>query len=98
MREKDIESWSKRLARAKGWLVYKFTSPGKRSVPDDIFIKQRRDGSPRIFMAEAKATGEVPTALQLDEHELLRAEGVTVYVYDSRELFAEILAQEEAML
>ncbi len=92
MREKEIEGWAKRLARTRGWWARKFSSPGNRSVPDDVFGKRGR-----VFWAEAKATGQKPTELQLAEHEQMRAAGLTVYVYDSREMFAEILAAEDRL-
>ena len=93
MREKDIESWSKNLARKNGWWVRKFKSPSNRSVPDDIFCN-----SGRVFFVEFKATGEEPTELQWDEIYAIRAVGGTVYVCDSREQFANLLTQEELRL
>lgn len=90
MREKDIESWAKRKAREAGWYVRKFTSPGNRSVPDDIFIKNGH-----VFFVEFKAAGKGPTDLQYQEHLALKAAGVTVYVCDSRDLFMVIWADEE---
>lgn len=93
MREKDIESWSKRLANKHGWWCRKFASPGKRSAPDDIFAKHGR-----VFFVEFKATGEEATELQADEHEEMRAVGLTVYVCDSREQFDKIIRHEIAVL
>lgn len=93
MLEKDIESWAKRKAREAGWYVRKFTSPGNRSVPDDIFLK-----GGHVFWVEFKATGKQPTGLQEEEHKALRDHGGTVHVCDSRELFAEILVNEESYL
>lgn len=37
-REKDIEAYLKKLFTARGWLVYKFTSPGNIGVPDRLLI------------------------------------------------------------
>lgn len=86
MLEKPIESWSKRVAIREGWWVRKFQAPGRRAVPDDIFGK-----AGRIFFVEFKATGKVPTALQLEEHKKMAEGGLIVYVCDSREQFREIL-------
>lgn len=91
MRESEIESWSKALARKHGWWVRKFKSPGNNAVPDDVFGKWGK-----IFFVEFKATGAKATALQLDEHEEMRKQYLEVYVCDSRERFAEILQAVES--
>jgi len=39
MRESLIEKTSTEWAKSKGWLSYKFTSPGCMSVPDRIYLK-----------------------------------------------------------
>ena len=36
--EKDIESACCKLAKAAGWLSYKFVSVNNRGVPDRLFI------------------------------------------------------------
>jgi hypothetical protein len=41
MLEKDIERKVCKYAESKGWLQYKFSSPGHRNVPDRIFIDPR---------------------------------------------------------
>lgn len=90
MLERDVESWSKRKAKAAGYWVRKFKSPGNRSVPDDVFARRGR-----TFYVEFKATGETPTDLQAEEHRQMREAGLTVYWTDCREGFAEILDLEE---
>ena len=92
MKEKDIESWCKKHARKQGWWVRKFTSPGHRSAPDDIFAK-----TGHVFFTEFKATGVEPTELQKSEHGNMEAAGLVVWVCDSREKFEAILAFEEEM-
>ena len=42
IRERDIEKKACDLAKAAGWLVFKFVSPSQRGVPDRIFIRQGR--------------------------------------------------------
>ena len=53
MRESKIEKEVSRYAKDKGWLTYKFKSPGQRGVPDKIFM---RNGI--MFLIEFKATGK----------------------------------------
>ena len=89
MRERDIESWAGRQAKAAGWWHRKFKSPGNRSVPDRIFAKHGR-----VFWVEFKATGETPPELQEEEHRLMRLAGLTVYWTDCREGFKYILEME----
>lgn len=89
-----IETWAVQKARNHGWWVRKFVSQHRRSAPDDIFAKNGR-----VFWIEFKATGKEPTALQAEEHRLMREAGLTVYVCDSRRMFDKIMADEcEALL
>lgn len=59
MRESKIEKEVSRYAKDKGWLTYKFKSPGQRGVPDKIFM---RNGI--MFLIEFKATGKSLRKLQ----------------------------------
>ena len=54
--------------------VYKFSSPGRRGVPDRMFINTRG----RICFLELKAPGKKPNALQQREMKLMRDRGVLV--------------------
>lgn len=78
-RESSIEKKVCDYARSKGMLVYKFTSPGKRAVPDRLLISKR--GS--VFFLEFKALAEKPTILQAREHDILRDYGQRVWVIDN---------------
>ena len=81
MLERDIEKRVKEYARSKGWLAYKFTSPGHIGVPDGLLI------SPVgfvIFM-EFKQTGKKPTAMQQREIDRINQHGVMALVVDSVE-------------
>jgi hypothetical protein len=81
MLERDIEKRVKEYARSKGFLAYKFTSPGHIGVPDGLFI------SPVgfvIFM-EFKQTGKKPTAMQQREIDRINQHGVMALVVDSVE-------------
>ena len=62
-REKDIEAEVRLWARDRGFLVRKFTSPGKRAVLDRVFV------SPQgvVLFIEFKAHGGKPTAAQWRE-------------------------------
>lgn len=81
-RESSIERRVKRYARDLGYWVRKFKSPGKRDAPDDIF---KHPNSSVVFFIEFKAFGKEPTSSQLEEHAVMRAAGLTVYVVDNFE-------------
>src|SRR6187431_3348818 len=55
-------------ARKSGFLVFKFSSPGHRAVPDRLFISPY---GTCVFI-EVKAPGKTPTPLQARELERLR--------------------------
>ena len=76
--EATIEKAVKKYARSRGWLVYKFSSPGKRDVPDDQFMQ-----SGWMFLIEFKADGKKPTPAQQREHRIIREQGgFLVFVID----------------
>jgi c-di-GMP-binding flagellar brake protein YcgR len=81
MLEKQIESKVCKYARDKGYLVYKFTSPQRRSVPDRIFI------SPRgvVFFIEFKRKGGKLTKGQEAEIERMAQNNAVVFVVDNVE-------------
>lgn len=76
--EKDIERRVCDYAKEMKMLVYKFTSPSRRSVPDRMFITQ----AGVMFFIEFKRKGEKPTPAQEVEIKKIRQAGVTVYVVD----------------
>lgn len=80
MRERDVEAALVAAVQAAGGLALKFTSPGRRSVPDRVVIAQNG-----VAFVECKAPGAKPTAAQLREHERIRAAGGQVYVIDTVE-------------
>lgn len=80
--EKVIEAKVCDYAKQLGCLVYKFTSPARRSVPDRMFIMPNGKG---VFFIEFKRKGQKPTAAQEVEIEKIRAKGVPVYVVDNVE-------------
>lgn len=86
IRERDIEKKACDLAKAAGWLVFKFVSPAQRGVPDRILIR----GS-RVVFIEFKAPGARPTKLQWRMIERLQAQGCEVHVCDSVESACDAL-------
>ena len=80
MRESVIEKKVSDYATSKGWLVYKFSSPNTRAVPDKIFM---RNGV--VFFIEFKAPNKLPTKLQYANHKRITAHGVSVFVIDNIE-------------
>ncbi len=78
--ERDIEERVCQHAKAHGCLVYKFTSPARRSVPDRIFFLPFSAG---CFMIEFKRLGKKPTPGQAVEIAKLKMHGVQVFVCDS---------------
>lgn len=84
--EKKIEKRAKDVARANGWMVRKWSSPGTNGVADDIFIK---DG--RVVVIEGKRVGNTPTGLQYDELKEWRKHGGEAYWTNSVRGYKEIL-------
>lgn len=79
--EKDVEAALVRRVKALGGLCEKFTSPGRRSVPDRLVTMP--DG--RMIFVELKRPGAKPTEAQLKDHERRRAMGCDVRVIDNLE-------------
>lgn len=79
--ERDIERALVRRIKALGGMCEKFTSPGRRSVPDRIVTLP----GGRIVFVELKAPGKKPTPLQQRDHERRRAMGCDVRVIDTME-------------
>jgi len=65
--EKQIRLW----AMDRGIQVRKFTSPGRKGVPDRLFFKAGK----HLFL-EIKRPGEKPEPLQLREMRILNSEGM----------------------
>lgn len=90
LRESQIEGWAVQCARNLRYYVRKYKTPARRSAPDRIFAKHAR-----VFFIEFKATGDVPSDLQAEEHRKMRLAGLTVYVVDSKEGFLEVFVPED---
>jgi|TARA_R110002096_G_scaffold90560_4_gene205321 hypothetical protein len=86
MRESEIEKKVTAYATSKGWLSYKWVSPGHRGVPDRLYFR-----SGIIKIIEFKAKGKRPTMMQEIVHQKLTNESFRVEVVDNlwhgKELF-----------
>lgn len=78
--EKVIEDKVCKLAKERGCLAYKFTSPSRRSVPDRLFIMPDSRG---CFFVEFKRFGCKPTESQYAEIDKIKRQGIPVFVVDS---------------
>jgi Holliday junction resolvase len=81
MLERDIEKALVKRVKELGGKCEKFTSPGRRSVPDRIVTLP---GNIIIFV-ELKAPSKTPTAKQLKDHKERLALGCDVRVIDTME-------------
>lgn len=77
--EKQIERNTRDYAHDCEMLSYKFTSPARAAVPDDLFITKKGT----VFFIEFKREGVKPTSQQAREHDRLRGHKVAVFVVDS---------------
>ena len=82
MRESDVEQHLVRQCKRRGVLCEKFTSPGRRAVPDRLLTIPPRGV---VVFVECKAPGREPRPNQLRDHERRRRLGARVYVVDSCE-------------
>lgn len=81
MLERDIEKLLVARVKALGGSAEKFTSPGRRSVPDRLVILPPG----RVIFVELKAPGKRATPAQLRDHERRRALGCDVRVIDNKD-------------
>lgn len=87
MLERDIETKVKEYARSKGWLAYKFTSPGHAFVPDGLFISP----TGRVLFMEFKQIGKYPTPGQAREMRKIEDHNISCYVVNSVDGGKEII-------
>lgn len=80
--EKVIEQKVCAFAKQAGMLVYKFTSPSMRSVPDRVFVMPQGKG---VFFIEFKRKGQKPTPAQTIEIDKIRRQGTKVFIIDNVE-------------
>lgn len=81
MLERNIEQYLVRRIKRLGGMAEKFTSPGRRSVPDRLVTLP----GGRVVFIELKAPGKNPTENQLRDHQRRRDLGCEVMVIDTKE-------------
>lgn len=81
MLERDIEQYLVRRIKRLGGMAEKFTSPGRRSVPDRLVTLP----GGRVVFIELKAPGKKPTENQLRDHQRRRDLGCEIMVIDTKE-------------
>lgn len=94
MLEKQIEAAVCKYAESKGFLQYKFSSPGHWAVPDRIFFGDLNC----VFLIEFKREGEKPTPAQQREAGRLTNLYHRVYLVDNVEAGKEIIDAEFELL
>jgi hypothetical protein len=96
MRERDIEAYLVRQAKALGGEVRKVQWIGRRGAPDRIVMLPDYRTSfaqgPETVWVELKAPGEKVKPHQAREHARMRCMGQRVEVVDSLERVDEVLA------
>lgn len=78
--ESTVEDYLVAQANRRGFLCWKFVSPGVNGVPDRVLI-----GAGRVIFIECKAPGGKPRALQDVRLDEIRARGADARVCSSRE-------------
>lgn len=71
MTESTLERRIGLFCKAHGLLYYKFSSPGRRGVPDRMIVGPGQ----KVMFLEIKAPGKKPTKLQLHEIAKLKENG-----------------------
>lgn len=88
--ESELERWFTGVVRQRGGTAYKFTSPGRRSVPDRMILA----AGAHMFFVELKRRGKKATPKQKEEHARLGSYGFRVYVCDTKESCLRVLELE----
>ena len=79
-REAALERWFVATVKKRGGRAYKFTSPGRRSVPDRLVVLPNTIP----FFVELKREGKKPTPKQELEINFLEQQGQFVFVADTK--------------
>ena len=87
-REKQVEARLRREILKHGGMPYKFTSPGRRGVPDRVPVIPCFD--PAIQFVEVKAPGKELEDHQVREHDRIRKAGGIVHVVDDYDQVDEL--------
>lgn len=82
-RERSLERVLIRLVKRRRGRAYKFSSPGKRSVPDRLVVLPGKPA--KIYFIELKRKGKKLTPAQGEERARLKALGAEAYAVDNEE-------------
>lgn len=85
-RESQVEQRITERAKEHKGTAYKFTSPGRRSVPDRLIVCRCIPHELRPLFIEAKRPGHEATPSQKREHKKLRDRDATVFVADDYDI------------
>lgn len=88
--ERDVERYLIKECEKRGWLCWKFVSPGRRGVPDRVVI--RHGGAAFV---EVKRKGGRVSPLQLRRIEELTQRGVAARVVETKGEIDEMIREWE---
>ena len=89
--ERDVERYLIKECEKRGWLCWKFVSPGRRGVPDRIVI---RPGA--VAFVEVKRQGGRVSPLQIRRIEELVQHGVEARVVKTKGEIDEMIKEWES--
>lgn len=89
--ERDVERYLVKECEKRGWLCWKFVSPGRRGVPDRIVI---RHGG--VAFVEVKRKGGRVSPLQVRRIEELTRRGVAARVVKTKGEIDEMIKEWES--
>ena len=85
--EAYVEDYLRKESRRRGWLCYKFVSPGRSGVPDDIIVTDRGV----VAFVECKSSTGRLSALQVAQITHLQEHQTIVRVVFSRDEVDKVL-------
>lgn len=88
--ERDVERYLIKECEKRGWLCWKFVSPGRRGVPDRVVI---RHGG--VAFVEVKRKGGRVSPLQIRRIEELTRRGVAARVVETKGEIDEMIREWE---
>lgn len=83
MSESAVENYLRKETKKAGGACYKFVSPGRRHVPDNIVLWPKIP-HPRTEFVECKDKGRRARPGQQREHARLKALGYSVFLIDTK--------------
>ena len=88
--ERDVERYLIKECEKRGWLCWKFVSPGRRGVPDRVVIR-----SGGVAFVEVKRKGGRVSPLQIRRIEELTRRGVAARVVKTKGAIDEMIKEWE---